>query len=108
MIKLLDLLNEHIRPEDEVVVQLDTNATKEVEQVAIKYNLIAKYDYHRVWFPLNNDFASFKNNLKSKCNRDYIFQIDADEHGGDAPAFKQPAGECPRTAAAVRYIRAQP
>ena len=30
-------------------------------------------------YPLNNDFASFKNNLKSLCAKDYIFQIDADE-----------------------------
>jgi glycosyltransferase involved in cell wall biosynthesis len=32
-----------------------------------------------VGFSLNNDFASFKNNLKSHCSKDYIFQIDADE-----------------------------
>ena len=32
-----------------------------------------------VGFPLNKDFASFKNNLKSHCTKDYIFQIDADE-----------------------------
>ena len=29
--------------------------------------------------PLNNDFATFKNNLKGICTKDYIFQIDADE-----------------------------
>jgi glycosyltransferase involved in cell wall biosynthesis len=32
-----------------------------------------------VSFPLNKDFASFKNNLKEHCSKDYIFQIDADE-----------------------------
>jgi glycosyltransferase involved in cell wall biosynthesis len=30
-------------------------------------------------FPLNRDFASFKNNLKNHCTGDWIFQIDADE-----------------------------
>ena len=30
-------------------------------------------------FPLNKDFASYKNNLKSHCKGDYIFQIDVDE-----------------------------
>ncbi len=30
-------------------------------------------------FPLNKDFASFKNNLKEHCEGKYIFQIDADE-----------------------------
>jgi cellulose synthase/poly-beta-1,6-N-acetylglucosamine synthase-like glycosyltransferase len=78
--RLLDLLNEYIRPEDEIVVQLDSNATKEVEQIAIKYNIGTKYDYHRVWYPLNNDFGAFKNHLSGICSRDYIFQIDADEY----------------------------
>ena len=72
---LLELLNNHIRGEDEVVIQLDINATKEVEEVCYKYPF-----FTLVQFPLNNDFASFKNNLTSKCNRDYIFQIDADEY----------------------------
>ena len=72
---LLELLNNHIRGEDEVVIQLDINATKEVEEVCYKYPF-----FTLVQFPLNNDFASFKNNLKFKCNRDYIFQIDADEY----------------------------
>ena len=72
---LLGLLNNHIRGEDEVVIQLDINATKEVEEVCYKYPF-----FTLVQFPLNNDFASFKNNLTSKCNRDYIFQIDADEY----------------------------
>jgi len=78
--RLLDQLNEYLRPEDEIVVQLDHGATKEVEKVAIKYNIGTKYDYHRVWYPLNNDFASFKNHLKGICKNDYIFQIDADEY----------------------------
>jgi hypothetical protein len=30
-------------------------------------------------YPLNNDFASFKNNLKDNANGIFIFQIDADE-----------------------------
>jgi glycosyltransferase involved in cell wall biosynthesis len=37
------------------------------------------HNYTVVDFPLNKDFASFKNNLKSHCSGDYIFQIDADE-----------------------------
>ena len=78
--RLLDQLNEHIRPEDEIVVQLDTTATEEVKQVAKKYNIGTRYEYHRIFHSLNNDFASFKNNLKSHCSRDYIFQIDADEY----------------------------
>ena len=73
--RLLSILNANIRDIDEVVIQLDTTATKEVEEVCYKYPT-----FTLIQFPLNNDFASFKNNLKSKCNRDYIFQIDADEY----------------------------
>ena len=32
-----------------------------------------------VKFPLNKDFATFKNNANSQCTKDFIFQIDADE-----------------------------
>ena len=55
--RLLDLLNEHIRPEDEIMLQLDSTTTDEVKQVAFKYNINTEYDYHRVWYGLNNDFA---------------------------------------------------
>ena len=81
--RLLDQLNEYIRPEDEILVQLDTTATAEVKVVAEKYNVGTKYNYHRIFFGLNNDFASFKNNLKEHCIKDYIFQIDADEYLSD-------------------------
>lgn len=77
--KLLDQLNEHIRPEDEIVVQLDSTATQEVKIVAEKYNVGALYEYHRVTYGLNNDFAAFKNNLKDHCTREFIIFVDADE-----------------------------
>jgi len=81
--RLLDQLNKHIRPEDEIVVQLDNTATNEVKKVAESYNIGTFYEYHRIIFGLNGDFASFKNNLKSHCSKDYIFQIDADEYLSD-------------------------
>jgi glycosyltransferase involved in cell wall biosynthesis len=80
---LLDQLNSFIRPIDEIIVQLDTTSTLEVKQVAEKYNLQTKYEYHRITFSLNGDFASFKNNLKEHCTRSYIFFIDADEYLSD-------------------------
>jgi glycosyltransferase involved in cell wall biosynthesis len=67
---LLELLTNNIRQQDEIVIQLDSNATEEVRQIAKDY----------VEFPLNKDFASFKNNLSKHCTKDYIFQIDADEY----------------------------
>lgn len=77
--KLLDQINSIITPDDEIVVQLDTTATKEVKKVAEKYNVGGLYEYHRIHHSLNNDFAAFKNNLKDHCTREYIFFIDADE-----------------------------
>jgi len=74
--RLLLQLKTSIRPEDEVVVQLDTTATEAVKSVVNSWSSIVK----RIDFPLNNDFASFKNNLKQHCTKDYIFQIDADEY----------------------------
>jgi len=78
--RLLDQLNDHIRPEDEIVLQLDTTATEEVKRVAEKYNVGTRYEYHRIHASLNGDFASFKNNLKEHCTRSWIFQLDADEY----------------------------
>ena len=78
--RLLDQLNKYIRPEDEIVVQLDITATNEVKQVTERYNVVGpKYEYNRIIFELNGNFSSFKNNLKEHCSRDFIFQIDADE-----------------------------
>lgn len=72
--RLLTFLLEHKRKEDEIVIQLDQeNYTQKIVQVIESFKL----KYHS--FPLNQDFASFKNNLKKKCIGDYIFQIDADE-----------------------------
>jgi glycosyltransferase involved in cell wall biosynthesis len=69
--RLLELLKNNIREEDEIVIQLDIdNATKEVREVANKYTA----------HPLNGDFATFKNHLNKFCTKGYIFQIDADEY----------------------------
>jgi hypothetical protein len=78
--RLLDLLVTKIRPEDEIVVQLDSTATSEVKLVAGRYGVGSDYEYHRIFSSLNNDFAAFKNNLSAHCTRDYTFQIDADEY----------------------------
>lgn len=78
--RLLDILNDNIRPVDEIVVQLDITATVEVRRVAEKYSNGAAYKYGVVFFELNSDFAGFKNNLSKHCTKDYIFQIDADEY----------------------------
>jgi hypothetical protein len=76
--KLLTMLYLNIKEGDEIVVQLDTTATPEVR------NIVSRPDpnvvpFKLIEFALNSDFASFKNNIKNHCTKDWIFFIDADE-----------------------------
>ena len=74
---LLNYLIKHVREGDEIIVQCDEgNTTLEVYKVLNKCADRVKI----IEYPLNNDFASFKNNLKDNCEGDYIFQLDADEY----------------------------
>ncbi len=82
--KLLSILSEYIRPEDEIVVLQDDNTTEEVLYTLDKYEDIVPCDYS--WdnvHSLNRDFATHKNYLTSLCSREYEFQIDADEYPAD-------------------------
>jgi glycosyltransferase involved in cell wall biosynthesis len=75
--RLLNQLVQYKRTYDEIVVQCDHgNTTSEVYSILDKHDRFIKV----VQFPLKGDFASFKNNLKSNCSGDWIFQIDADEY----------------------------
>ena len=72
---LLDYLQERaLSPKYEVVIQIDQdNHTKEVVSVILDRGI-------KHWFyPLNKDFASYKNELIKHCSGEYIFQVDADE-----------------------------
>ena len=72
--RLLKQLTEGKEPGDEILIQLDDKATDKVKFV------VDSYPVKSITFPLNNDFAAFKNNLKDNCTGDYIFFIDADEY----------------------------
>ena len=77
--KLLNFLQLHIRKEDEIVIQYDESSVTDEVMDYLKL-MDSMHENHKVvGFPLNKDFASFKNNLKSHCTKDYIFQVDADE-----------------------------
>jgi len=76
---LLHFISNRMRDTDEIVVQMDsesvTNAVRGViEQYKQKIKSLVVIEY-----PLNNNFADFKNNLKKHCSKDWIFNIDADE-----------------------------
>lgn len=76
---LLNFLQLNIRPDDEILIQYDeTSVTDEVKDYITLMDSMHK-NHKVIGFPLNKDFATFKNNLKSNCSGDYIFQIDADE-----------------------------
>jgi glycosyltransferase involved in cell wall biosynthesis len=72
---LLDYLQERaLSPDYEIVVQIDEqNHTPEVLHTIIDRGI----KHH--FFPLNKDFAAYKNELFKHCSGEYIFQIDADE-----------------------------
>ncbi len=77
--ELTNFLQSRIEEEDEIIIQYDTNGvTKEVLDFVTIFGEINQQT-KIVSFPLNKDFATFKNNLKKNCSGDYIFQIDADE-----------------------------
>jgi glycosyltransferase involved in cell wall biosynthesis len=78
--RLLGKLTECTIDGDEVVVQIDeSNTTPEVLQVISKFENDSNYSLIKVVSNLNKDFATFKNNLKNNCTKDYIYFIDADE-----------------------------
>ena len=78
--KLIDFLKDKIQKEDEILIQYDEDSASD----AIKNYLKIISQLHNtnikvIGFPLNNDFASYKNNLKTHAKGIFIFQIDADE-----------------------------
>lgn len=83
--RLLNQLNEWVDTHDQIIIQKDhDNVTDDVVQVIGKFGENCKCEFDVISFPLRNDFASFKNHLKLYCNKDYVFQIDADETLGDS------------------------
>jgi glycosyltransferase involved in cell wall biosynthesis len=77
--KLLNFLQTRITKEDEIVIQYDSgNVSDEVLDYLKIMDQI--HDNHIVvGYPLNMDFASFKNNLTKIATKEYIVQLDADE-----------------------------
>lgn len=77
--RLIDFLLPKLRSEDDILIQYDEDGvTKEVKSYL---DIVSQLNQQVsvIGFPLNNDFASFKNNLKNHAQGIFIFQIDADE-----------------------------
>jgi hypothetical protein len=77
---LINFLHPRINKEDEILIQYDTdNVSKPVEDYLRVISQLHTDQIKVIDFPLNKDFASFKNNLKNNASGIFIFQIDADE-----------------------------
>ena len=76
--RLLIQLLSIISPDDEIVIQGDQGrVTDSVVSVLHKYRKNPQIKY--IEYPLKKDFSTFKNNLFKNCEKDYVFNIDADE-----------------------------
>jgi glycosyltransferase involved in cell wall biosynthesis len=82
--RLFDKLLVSIREEDEIILQVGQDkGTTEIQDVFIESSKSFENRHSNMFITfsaLNNDFATFKNDLKLLCKKDYIFFIDADEY----------------------------
>ena len=76
---LLNFLQTRIGENDEILIQYDEQGV--TPEVLEYLKIVDKMHENHVviGFPLNKDFASFKNNLIKHATKDFIVQIDADE-----------------------------
>ena len=78
--KLINFLHPRIKSDDEILIQYDEDSTTDaVKQYLLIISQLHNTNIRVISYPLNNDFAAFKNNLKDNANGIFIFQIDADE-----------------------------
>jgi hypothetical protein len=77
---LINFLHPRISQDDEILIQYDSDsATTQVRDYLTILSQLHNTNIKVIEFPLNGDFASFKNNLKNNSRGIFIFQIDADE-----------------------------
>lgn len=75
---LLDRLIKYLQPEDEIIIVDDFSTEPSTVSVLEEYR--DKEGVNLYFNSLDNDFAAHKNFAKSKCSKEYIFFIDADEN----------------------------
>jgi hypothetical protein len=77
--RLVNFLHPRIQSDDEILIQYDEGGV--TTQVMDYLTIISELhpNINVIGFPLNKDFASYKNNLKNHAKGIFIFQIDADE-----------------------------
>ena len=71
--KLLSIIHQYKKCEDEIVIVDDNSTNEKTNKILSSY-----VNVHRR--QMDGDYAEQKNFLNSKCSKDYIFQLDADEY----------------------------
>jgi len=75
------------KEQDEIVILFDTqNGTKDVKEYLDKINIELEFEgiqFHRIYHPLNNDFATHKNFLLKNCSKEFLILLDSDELFGE-------------------------
>jgi len=77
--KLINFLHPRIQSDDEILIQYDEGGATEDVKGYLRIINDLHDNVNVIGFPLNKDFASYKNNLKNHAQGIFIFQIDADE-----------------------------
>ena len=76
---LVNFLHPRIQSEDEILIQYDEGGVTDDVMGYLRIINDLHDNVNVIGFPLNKDFASYKNNLKNHAKGIFIFQIDADE-----------------------------
>ena len=77
--KLINFLHPRIQSDDEILIQYDEGGVTDDVMGYLRIINDLHDNVNVIGFPLNKDFASYKNNLKNHAKGIFIFQIDADE-----------------------------
>lgn len=78
--RLLNILYEYKRFEDEIVIVFDSKSGSESVQEYLRSRTVSESPFKWHSFEFDGHFADFKNYLTKQCSGDYIFNIDADEY----------------------------
>jgi len=77
--QLVNFLHPRIQSDDEILIQFDEGGVTDDVMGYLRIINDLHTNVNVIGFPLNKDFASYKNNLKNHAKGIFIFQIDADE-----------------------------
>ena len=76
---LVNFLHPRVQSEDEILIQYDEDGVTDDVRGYLRIINDLHDNINVIGFPLNKDFATYKNNLKNHAKGIFIFQCDADE-----------------------------